>query len=235
MAKRVDELVELMGLGAFRTKFLRELSTGSRRIVDLACVVAHRPTVILFDEPSSGIAQRETEALGPVLLQIREGLGAALLVIEHDMPLVSSVSDRLIAMDQGRVIAEGPPDVVLTDPLVVESYLGSNADVLARSGARADDLKRPFDQASHRHVQQHQGDPSHGTSDRPIRRLRGGAMRRWGPIIAIVVVAAIVAALVVMGGDDDEASDDGGDGGHERAGHRRHHRRRRADLPVQLG
>jgi branched-chain amino acid transport system ATP-binding protein len=137
VAKRVDELVELMGLGAFRTKFLRELSTGSRRIVDLACVVAHRPTVILFDEPSSGIAQRETEALGPVLLQIREGLGAALLVIEHDMPLVSSVSDRLIAMDQGRVIAEGTPDEVLTHPVVVESYLGTNATVLARSGARA--------------------------------------------------------------------------------------------------
>jgi branched-chain amino acid transport system ATP-binding protein len=134
IAKRVDELVDLMGLGAFRTKFLRELSTGSRRIVDLACVVAHRPTVILFDEPSSGIAQRETEALGPLLHQIRDGLGAALIVIEHDMPLVSSVSDRLVAMDQGRVIAEGPPDDVLTHPTVVESYLGSSADILARSG-----------------------------------------------------------------------------------------------------
>jgi branched-chain amino acid transport system ATP-binding protein len=139
VAKRVDELVDLMGLGAFRTKFLRELSTGSRRIVDLACVVAHRPTVILFDEPSSGIAQRETEALAPLLLRIREGLGAALVVIEHDMPLVSAVSDRLVAMDQGRVIAEGPPDLVLMDPAVVESYLGSSAEVLARSGALAED------------------------------------------------------------------------------------------------
>jgi branched-chain amino acid transport system ATP-binding protein len=138
VSRRVDELVELMGLGAFRTKFLRELSTGSRRIVDLACVVAHRPTVILFDEPSSGIAQRETEALGPLLLRIRDGLGAALVVIEHDMPLVSAVSDRLIAMDRGLVIAEGPPDLVLTDPGVVESYLGSNAEVLARSGTLAD-------------------------------------------------------------------------------------------------
>jgi len=137
VAERVDELVELMGLGAFRTKFLRELSTGSRRIVDLACVVAHRPTVILFDEPSSGIAQRETEALGPLLLRIREGLGAALLVIEHDMPLISAVSDRLLAMDQGRLIAEGTPSAVLSHPEVVASYLGTNADVLARSGARS--------------------------------------------------------------------------------------------------
>jgi branched-chain amino acid transport system ATP-binding protein len=135
--QRVEELIELMGLGAFRSKFLRELSTGSRRIVDLACVVAHRPTVILFDEPSSGIAQRETEALTPLLLRIRDGLGAALLVIEHDMPLVTSVADRLVAMDQGRVIATGAPDEVLRHPDVVASYLGTNADVLARSGARA--------------------------------------------------------------------------------------------------
>jgi branched-chain amino acid transport system ATP-binding protein len=134
--KRVDELIELMGLGAFRSKFLRELSTGSRRIVDLACVVAHRPTVILFDEPSSGIAQRETEALVPLLLRIREGLGAALVVIEHDMPLVTAVADRLVAMDQGRLIAEGDPDAVLRHPDVVASYLGTSTDVLARSGAR---------------------------------------------------------------------------------------------------
>jgi ABC-type branched-subunit amino acid transport system ATPase component/MFS family permease len=134
VAKRVDELVELMGLGAFRTKFLRELSTGSRRIVDLACVVAHRPTVILFDEPSSGIAQRETEALGPLLLRIRDGLGAALLVIEHDIPLVRSVSDRMLAMDQGRLIADGDPATVLRHPDVVASYLGTDAQVLARSG-----------------------------------------------------------------------------------------------------
>ena len=137
IAARVNELIELMGLEAFRTKFLRELSTGSRRIVDLACVVAHRPTVILFDEPSSGIAQRETEALGPLLLRIREGLGASLLVIEHDMPLVTAVADRLVAMDQGRVIAQGATTDVLTHPEVVASYLGTNEQVLARSGARA--------------------------------------------------------------------------------------------------
>ena len=64
--------IELLGLGDFRDKFVRELSTGSRRIVDLACVLAHEPTVLLLDEPSSGIAQREAEALGPLLLRIRE-------------------------------------------------------------------------------------------------------------------------------------------------------------------
>jgi branched-chain amino acid transport system ATP-binding protein len=133
---RVDELVELLGLGAFRHKFLRELSTGSRRIVDLACVVAHAPKVVLLDEPSSGIAQRETEALAPVLRRIRDELGAALLVIEHDMPLVSAIADRIVALDQGAVIADGTADHVLHHPDVVASYLGTNEDVIARSGER---------------------------------------------------------------------------------------------------
>jgi branched-chain amino acid transport system ATP-binding protein len=134
---RVHELMDLLGLGSFRSKFLRELSTGSRRIVDLACVVAHRPTVILLDEPSSGIAQRETEALGPLILRIRDQTGAAVIVIEHDMPLITAVSDRLVAMDQGAVIAAGPPAEVLHDPSVIASYLGTTESAIARSGALA--------------------------------------------------------------------------------------------------
>jgi branched-chain amino acid transport system ATP-binding protein len=131
---RVEELVELFGLGGFRSRFVRELSTGSRRVVDLACVAAHRPTVVLLDEPSSGIAQRETEALGPLLERLRDGLGAALVVVEHDVPLVTRVADRIVAMDQGAVIADGPPNEVLSDPLVVASYLGSDRHAIARSG-----------------------------------------------------------------------------------------------------
>ncbi len=134
---RIDELMELLGLNPFRSKFVRELSTGSRRIVDLACVVAHRPTVVLLDEPSSGIAQRETEALAPLILRIRDQLGAAVLVIEHDMPLITAVSDRLIAMDQGAVIASGPPGEVLADPAVVASYLGTSEAAITRSGELA--------------------------------------------------------------------------------------------------
>ena len=132
---RVDELIDLLNLEAYRTKFVRELSTGSRRVVDLACVVAHHPAVVLLDEPSSGIAQRESEALGPLLLRIRESLGASLLVIEHDMPLVTGVSDRMIALDQGRLLAQGTPDEVLHHPQVVASYLGDTESVIARSGA----------------------------------------------------------------------------------------------------
>lgn len=134
-AMRVDELVELMNLGAYRRSFVRELSTGTRRIVDLACQVGHRPTVILLDEPSSGIAQREVESLAPVLLRLRDEMGAALVVIEHDMPLISSIADRLIAFDLGSIVATGPPAVVLAAPEVVQSYLGTATAAFARSGA----------------------------------------------------------------------------------------------------
>ncbi len=130
---RVDELIDLLGLEAFRTKFVGELSTGTRRVVDLGCVLAHAPSVVLLDEPSSGIAQREAEALGPLLLQIRDALDASLVIIEHDMTLISSVSDRLVALDQGRVIAHGSPETVLADPLVIDAYLGGNRAVLGRS------------------------------------------------------------------------------------------------------
>jgi ABC-type branched-subunit amino acid transport system ATPase component/predicted MFS family arabinose efflux permease len=130
----VDELIDMFNLESFRTKFIRELSTGSRRVVDLACVVAHRPLVVLLDEPSSGIAQRESEALGPLLLGIRDTLGASLVVIEHDMPLLTGVADRMVALDQGRLLVEGTPHQVLGDPLVVASYLGVTDAAITRSG-----------------------------------------------------------------------------------------------------
>jgi ABC-type branched-subunit amino acid transport system ATPase component/predicted MFS family arabinose efflux permease len=131
----VDELIELLSLEAYRSKLVRELSTGTRRVVDLACVVAHRPSVVLLDEPSSGIAQRESEALGPLLIRIRDMLGAGLVVIEHDMPLLAGLADRLVALDQGSLLVEGSPDAVLRDPLVIASYLGENATAIARSDA----------------------------------------------------------------------------------------------------
>ena len=138
--RRTDELIELLGLGAFRNKFVSEISTGTRRMVDLACILAHEPTVILFDEPSSGIAQRETEQLGPVLRQVREMTGSSLLVIEHDMPLLSSLADEVVALDLGRTVTRGTPDQVLVDPRVVAAYLGTSTEAVARSGALPDEI-----------------------------------------------------------------------------------------------
>jgi branched-chain amino acid transport system ATP-binding protein len=131
---RVEELIDLFNLGRFADKFTGELSTGSRRVVDLACVVAHQPKVVLLDEPSTGIAQREAEALADLLLRVRDDLGASLLVIEHDMALLTAIADRLVAMDAGQVVAVGEPDAVLADPAVVASYLGTDAAVIGRSG-----------------------------------------------------------------------------------------------------
>jgi branched-chain amino acid transport system ATP-binding protein len=133
----VDKLIELLNLEAFADKFVGELSTGTRRIVDLACALAHDPKVLLLDEPSSGLAQRETEALGPVLIDIRDRTGAALIVIEHDIPLVTAVSDDLVALELGRIVARGDPEMVIHHPAVVEGYLGSSEAAIRRSGRRA--------------------------------------------------------------------------------------------------
>ncbi len=132
-----------MGLGDFRDKFVSDLSTGSRRIVDLACQIGIDPKVILFDEPSSGIAQRETEALGPLLVRIQEQTGASLLLIEHDMPLITSVSDRIVAMDLGAVVIDGDAETVLNHPHVVASYLGSSREAINRSGSAAAKVLNP--------------------------------------------------------------------------------------------
>ncbi len=133
----VEELIELLNLGAFRDKFVSELSTGSRRIVDLGMVIGHNPSVLTLDEPSSGIAQREAEALGPLLQRIKRETGCSMLVIEHDMPLITSISDEIIALDLGRVIVRGTPDDVINHPLVVESYLGGGGIATQRSGTIA--------------------------------------------------------------------------------------------------
>jgi branched-chain amino acid transport system ATP-binding protein len=130
----VEQLIELMGLGAFKQKLTGELSTGTRRIVDLACILAQEPKVLMLDEPSSGIAQKETEALGPLLLRIRDHTGCSMLVIEHDMPMVSSICDRLVALELGLVIAEGSPPEVLAHPAVIASYLGTDEGAIKRSG-----------------------------------------------------------------------------------------------------
>jgi branched-chain amino acid transport system ATP-binding protein len=137
VSRRVDELLELLGLGRYRASFVGELSTGTRRVVDLACLLAQEPSVVLLDEPAAGIAQREVEALAPLIRRVRDETGATLVVVEHDIPLIEAVSSRLVAMDQGRVVAEGPPGVVLTDARVVASYLGTEQGAVRRSGARA--------------------------------------------------------------------------------------------------
>jgi len=131
---QADRLLELLELGSYRDKFVKELSTGLRRIVDIACVLATEPKVLLLDEPSSGIAQREAEGLAPLLGRIRFETGCSILIIEHDMPLISAVSDELVALASGAVLLQGTPEVVLNDERVIRSYLGTSEAAVRRSG-----------------------------------------------------------------------------------------------------
>jgi branched-chain amino acid transport system ATP-binding protein len=124
VAERVDELLTLLGLAGYRHHRIADLSTGTRRIVELGCVLAQGPAVVLLDEPSAGVAQRETEALAPLLRRVREVTGCSLLIIEHDMPLISAVCDELVALELGSVITRGVPAEVLDHPEVIASYLG---------------------------------------------------------------------------------------------------------------
>jgi ABC-type branched-subunit amino acid transport system ATPase component/ABC-type branched-subunit amino acid transport system permease subunit len=129
-----DELISFLGLGRYATVRIADLSTGTRRIVELAGLLALDARVLCLDEPTAGVAQRETEAFGPLIKELRRELGAAMLVIEHDMPLIMSISDRVYCLEVGRVIAEGVPSEVRHDPKVVASYLGVDERAIARSG-----------------------------------------------------------------------------------------------------
>jgi len=134
--ERADQLIELLGLGGFADTPNRDLSTGTRRIVELACVLAQDPAIVLLDEPSAGVAQRETEALGPLLRAIQSETGCAICIIEHDMGLMTSLCDELVALELGSVIATGTPREVFAHLRVIHSYLGTDDVAINRSGPR---------------------------------------------------------------------------------------------------
>jgi ABC-type branched-subunit amino acid transport system ATPase component len=132
---RVGELVDFLGLGEYRDSYVSDLSTGTRRVVELAGLLALDARVLCLDEPTAGLAQRETEAFGPLIRTVQKELSSSVLVIEHDMPLIMSISDRVYCLEAGQVIAEGPPSAIRDDPIVIASYLGTEERAIARSGA----------------------------------------------------------------------------------------------------
>jgi ABC-type branched-subunit amino acid transport system ATPase component/ABC-type branched-subunit amino acid transport system permease subunit len=136
-AKRAEaaELIDFLGLGRYADRFIAELSTGTRRIVELASVLAVAPRVICLDEPTAGVAQREAEAFGPLIIRVQQELDATLIVVEHDLPLIMAISDHVYCMEAGAVIAHGPAATIRSDPLVIASYLGTDERATQRSDA----------------------------------------------------------------------------------------------------
>ena len=132
-----DEIINFLGLGRYADSFISDLSTGTRRIVELAGLLAVDARVLCLDEPTAGVAQRETEAFGPLIREIRRELGASMLIIEHDMPLIMSISDRVYCLESGAIIAEGSPNEVRHNPQVVASYLGTDIRAIERSDQRS--------------------------------------------------------------------------------------------------
>ena len=104
----VGDLVELLGLGGYRDHYIADLSTGTRRVVELAGLLALDAKVLCLDEPTAGLAQRETEAFGPLIVTVQRQLDASVLLIEHDMPLIMGISDRVYCLEAGTGHLRGP-------------------------------------------------------------------------------------------------------------------------------
>jgi branched-chain amino acid transport system ATP-binding protein len=130
----VEATMELLGLTPDADKPVESLSLGRGRIVELARALQLRPSLLLLDEPSSGLDRKETFALVEVLHHVREERGTAILLVEHDLEMVLRAVTRLYVLDFGTLLASGAPSAVMADPRVREAYLGSMADTLAPLG-----------------------------------------------------------------------------------------------------
>jgi branched-chain amino acid transport system ATP-binding protein len=123
-SKTADELLERVGIAHVSDKRVDALPTGSARLVELARALATDPKVLLLDEPSSGLDEQETDALAALLHELISG-GLAVLLVEHDMPLVMEACSYISVLDFGRVIAEGTPAEIQANPSVQRAYLGT--------------------------------------------------------------------------------------------------------------
>ena len=122
---RVEEVIDFLGLDAYRDSNVGGLPYGVRKMVELGRALAASPRLLLLDEPSSGLNVEETDNIGSWIRDIRDVLGITVLMVEHDMRLVSAVSDRVMALNYGKLLAIGTAAQVQRDPAVISAYLGN--------------------------------------------------------------------------------------------------------------
>jgi branched-chain amino acid transport system ATP-binding protein len=129
--EKAEKVIDFLDLQHHRDSMVAGLPYGVRKVVELARALCTEPRLLLLDEPSSGLNVEETEDMAFWIQDIQHELGITVLMVEHDMTLVSKVSDRVLAMNQGEVLATGTPREVQNHPGVIEAYLGSVDDVSA--------------------------------------------------------------------------------------------------------
>ncbi|RPJ13392.1 MAG: ATP-binding cassette domain-containing protein, partial [Deltaproteobacteria bacterium] len=121
-------ILQKIGLEKFVNDYAMNLPYGAQRRLEIARALATEPFILLLDEPAAGMNPRETEALDQLILQLREQEGVSILLIEHDMKLVMSLSDRILVVDYGKKIAQGTPEEIKNNPAVIKAYLGEEID-----------------------------------------------------------------------------------------------------------
>ncbi|MCP4367348.1 MAG: ABC transporter ATP-binding protein, partial [Deltaproteobacteria bacterium] len=121
-------MLEKIGLDEYVNELAMNLPYGAQRRLEIARAMATEPFLLLLDEPAAGMNAQETKELDDLILRIRDEEGISILLIEHDMKLVMSLSDRIFVVDYGKKIAQGTPDEIQNNPAVIKAYLGEDID-----------------------------------------------------------------------------------------------------------
>ena len=135
--KYVERVIDFMNLEPLRSAEVGNLAYGNQRLVEMARALSLDPSVLLLDEPSAGMNAEEKESMARFILDVHEEWGVTVVVVDHDIDVIMDISDRVVVLDFGRKIAQGPPERVRRDPAVIDAYLGHSRDAGEAVGAGA--------------------------------------------------------------------------------------------------